>query len=152
MKEFLQNFRSVIQKHWDEQTVSPKFLPIDSTRPLSLGQCAPTSQVLLAKLRQEFPERHFTLAIGEVRRSKEAIIPYHVWVVEIAQSPKENKIVDVTADQSEVLDKIVYEAIRDLAGRNIYYIAYQQSRSERFIHERASQRAAILMARLASND
>lgn len=152
MKEFLQNFRSVIQKHWDEQTLSPKFLPIDSTRPLSLGQCAPTSQVLLAKLRQGFPEKDFTLAIGEVRRGKEAIIPFHVWVVEIAQSPKDNKIIDVTADQSEVLDKIVYETIRDLAKQNIFYIAYQQSRSERFIHEQASQRADILMNRLTSND
>lgn len=83
MDEFLKEFRQKIASCWTEETVSPKFLPIDTTKPASLGQCAPTSQVLMDELLSVYPEIDVTLAIGEVRHRGEIVISYHVWLVQI---------------------------------------------------------------------
>ena len=144
MNEFLRQFRSVIEAGWSEATISPKFLPIDTTKPLSLGQCAPTSQVLLDELREVFPNSDFTLAIGEVRKNGTVVIAYHVWVMELADSPKDRKIIDITADQSGVLPVVVYDSVRALAEGQIEYISYEQSHGKRFVHEEALRRYEIL--------
>lgn len=147
MDDFLKKFREVVADCWDEETVSPKFLPIDIDRPRSLGQCAPTSQVLLEELRSRYPEADFTLTIGEVWNKDDLVIPYHVWIIETAESPKENKIIDVTADQSGVLPEIVYRPIRELSKEGSQYISYEQSRSKRFIHAEAARRYKLLKKR-----
>ncbi len=144
MDDYLKEFRHKIQHCWSEKTVSPKFLPIDTAKPASLGQCAPTSQVLLDALRETYPSDNFTLAIGEVRKAGEAIIPYHVWVVEILESPKDNRVIDLTGDQSEMLPKIVYATAKELAEEGIYYISYEQSHQKRFIHSEAVERYELL--------
>lgn len=152
MKEYLEKFRNGIALHWDEKTISPKFLPIDITRPLSAGQCAPTSYVLLNDLRKKFPNRLFTLAIGEVWKDEKMVIEYHVWVVELANHPQENMIIDVTADQSQVLPERTFESIKSLSARGIKYIAYEQSKNGRFMHDKAIPRAELLQNRFSSNE
>lgn len=142
--EFLKRLRNAIEAYWDETTVSPKFLPIDIAKPQSLGQCAPTSQVLLDELREAFPNSDFTLAIGEVRKSGALVIPYHVWVVELTESPKDSRIIDITADQSEVLPVVVYDSVRELAKKSIQYITYEQSHEKRFVHAEALRRYETL--------
>jgi hypothetical protein len=144
MKEYLAKFRSRVEKHWDKNTVSPKFLPIDDSKPASLGQCAPTSQVLLDNLRADYPDNNYTLAIGQVKKNGRVVIPYHVWVVKIEESPKDNYNIDVTADQSMVLTEIIYAKINELSQQGIDYISYEQSESKRFIHSEALQRYRLL--------
>lgn len=150
MKEFLETYRKDVEGLWDDQTISPKFLPIDDTKPVSAGQCAPTSWVLLQLLRQKYPGKNFTLAIGEVYQDQSVVIEYHVWIVEIAASPRENKIVDVTGDQSGKLPEVIYEEVRALASRGIVYVAYEMSHGARFIHEKAAPRAKLLAERYSS--
>lgn len=147
IKEFLETFRQDIEEKWDDQTVSPKFLPIKPSKPRSLGQCTPTSWVLLKKLRETFPNEKFLLAIGEVRLNFAPVIPYHVWIIQVTESPKKNKIIDVTADQSGVLKPIVYREIKELAAEAISYISYEQSPDGSFVHDEARARAKLLEER-----
>lgn len=147
MDEFLKEFRQKIVLCWTEETVSPKFLPIDTTKPASLGQCAPTSQVLMDKLRSTYPGIDVTLAIGEVWHHGEVVIPYHVWLVQIFESPKDNQIIDITGDQSGVLPEIICHPIKRLADTGTQYISYEQSHAKRFIHSDALERYKILKKR-----
>ena len=144
MKEDLKKFRSKIARCWSKETVSPKFLPIDASKPMSLGQCASTSQVLLDILKANYPDKNYILAIGQVKKDGNVVIPYHVWVVQVEESPKDNCIIDVTADQSMVLPEIVCEKITDLSQQGVDYISYEQSESSRFIHSEALERYNVL--------
>lgn len=148
MFEFLRSYRSDAEAHWDEETISPKFLPVDLSRPRSLGQCAATSRVLLDRLREAFVDERFALAIGEVWVSGRKVIPYHVWVMQEAESPRHNRVIDVTSDQSEALEPIVYATVAELSERDIVYAAYETSADARFMHAEAAKRAALLRSRL----
>lgn len=146
MNHLLETLRHNFQGIWGESTVSPMYSPVDPAKPKSLGQCSPTSYVLIELLRNAFPDREFTLAAGQVLGPEGTIIPYHVWVVEIADSPKHNKVIDITADQTEVLPSIIYRSITDLIDDGIYYIAYQHSTQAAFLHEEAIQRGERLQS------
>lgn len=144
MEQFLIQYRNRTEQIWDERTVSPKFLPIDTSKPRSLGQCAATSAVLMHELRAAYPDKRYALAIGQVRKDDSVAIPYHVWVVELAGTPRDNKVIDVTADQSEVLKTVIYASVERLMGEGIFYIAYETSESGRFMHDEARQRVELL--------
>ncbi len=149
MNEFLVSFRQDIEKLWDEKTCSPKFLPIDINNPAA-GQCAPTSKLLLDELHMQYPERRFSHAIGKVYKNDEIVIDYHLWVVELCESPKDTIVIDVTGDQSGTLPKVICNNIVKLLDEGICYVAYDISDTSEFMHGESIVRAQILKERYAT--
>ncbi|PLS81776.1 hypothetical protein CYG49_01370 [Candidatus Saccharibacteria bacterium] len=148
--------REASEPCWDEQTISPKYLPIDKSKPISAGHCAPSSIVLLRKLRREFPNELFSLAIGQVLWLKQPLhiaIDYHVWVQWHEEPFKRTWIIDITADQGDGINEPVLLALmEDLTReRGLAYQSYQSTEDENRIKPAALARAEVLSVRIGDD-
>lgn len=145
MEDAIHQFRQQISKCWDDETISPKFLPRKSGQTTSAGQCTATSYVLSRYLHRMYSKQSFTIMAGEVWHKGQKVIPYHVWVVEQdAQNPGKSKIIDVTADQSHVLPEVTISSARALAKNETQYIAYTPIHDIRLMSATAQKRAELL--------
>lgn len=149
VQTFLERFRRNVEQHWDDKTVSPHFLPIDPSIPVSTGQCAPTSILLRDLLAKKYLEGQFSLAIGQVLREGQVDIDYHVWVVHHKRDLSDSYIVDCTADQAASRgEAVVYENMKMLAREKlIVYQAYNLFHGNTFSKPDTLQRAHILRSR-----
>lgn len=145
MKDIIHQFRQQISLCWDDETISPKFLPATPDQIASAGQCTATSYVLTRFLNKTYDNQAFTMMAGEVWHHGKLTIPYHVWVLQQNTSnPRKSIIIDVTADQSRVLPETIVESAQKLAKAGTQYIAYTPIYDLRLIGPAATQRAKLL--------
>lgn len=144
MNDYLTQLRLDIEILWDESTCSKKFLPINPDNPAA-GQCAPTSYVVLQKLRERFPKKRFSHAVGCVFVDGEVAIDYHLWVVEI--DDEKSRVIDITGDQCRVLPKVINETIYSLAKQKITYLAFETSENSSMLNHNARELSEVLMDR-----
>jgi len=85
------------------------------------------------------------MMVGEVWHKGKKVIPYHVWIVDQdLQNPSDSIIIDVTADQSDVLPEVVIGSARALAQSGTEYIAYTPIQDLRLLSAAAQKRAELL--------
>lgn len=145
MEDTIHQFRKQISGCWDDETISPKFLPRQAKQTMSAGQCTATSYVLNRYLQRLYGERSFTMMVGEVWHDGQKVIPYHVWVVDQNfRDPSNSMIIDVAADQSHVLPEVVIASARELAQNGTQYVAYTPIHDIRLLDPLAQKRAESL--------
>ena len=145
MEDAIHQFRQQISMCWDDATISPKFLPRKPDQPIAAGQCTATSYVLSRHLQSLYKKQSFVILVGEVWHKGHKVIPYHVWVVsQDLHNPSDSRIIDITADQSRVLPKVIISSARTLARDGTAYIAYTPIEDLRLLGGAAQKRAELL--------
>src|SRR5437763_924050 len=94
---------------WTDETAHNEYRPLPEGKPLSFGQCVPTSCVLIDELQRDFPNEDMQLLGGHVRARTEVsanvvlnpIISSHVWIGWKRPGIFKDYVIDATPDQAD---------------------------------------------------
>lgn len=157
VRQYVEYYRNHVEPCWDDKTISPKFLPIDTAKPRSAGQCASTSIYLQDELGRLFPHEKFTAAIGQVfwlDKHFNVAIDFHVWVQWHREPYKGTWIIDATPDQGEgITDRFIVDEIKNLVTeKGLVYQAYVSLHDRTDNKPEVLQRVEILKERMSHHE